>query len=235
MPIAARIDILKLRYFWRLHHAGETNIAHQIYLELRENFLKGKEGFIHEVFNLCCKYRRIEIWNGRCPKTLNPLRRIKEMVEKFHLEKDIEAARKADCLYSEMMTLNGKKYIFENMLKDVGRFHNTEHRGVFLHTILDAAKYKRSCTNCGRKVKDLTKHGLEECTGVKYHRRVYNLSMKLYDAPEGTNLLRKNEAIKLALTKKCYMKTFCDFILVIWNWNIKEGRDAKVKEFMRKI
>ena len=80
-------------------------------------------------------------------------------------------------------------------------------------------------------MKDLTEHGLEECTGVKHNRRVYTLSMKLYDAPEGPKLLRKREAIELALTKKCYMKAFCDFLLVIWKWNIREGRDGTLNGF----
>ena len=220
MPIEGRIDMLKLRYFWRLHHAGGKNMAHQIYLELRENFLKGKEGFIHEVFNLCCKYRRIDLWHGKCPEKINPLARIRKIVEKFHIEKDEKAARKSDCMYSEMLNVKGKKYMFEERLKEVGRFHSTEHRGVFLHAILDTAKYERNCKNCDRKVNDLTEHGLEECTGVKHNRRVYTLSMKLYDASEGQKLLRKREAIQLALTKKCYMKAFCEFLLVIWKWDM---------------
>ena len=53
MPISARLDMLKLRYFWRLHHSSDKNIALQIYVGLRKNFLLGNAGYVHEVFNLC--------------------------------------------------------------------------------------------------------------------------------------------------------------------------------------
>ena len=56
MPISGRLDMLKLIYFWKIDHASEENVTHQVYNGLRKNFLRGKEGYIHEVFNLCCKY-----------------------------------------------------------------------------------------------------------------------------------------------------------------------------------
>ena len=55
MPIEGRIDKLKLRYFWKLHHAEDKNVAHQIYKGLREEFLRGKEGYIHKT-NLCAYF-----------------------------------------------------------------------------------------------------------------------------------------------------------------------------------
>ena len=62
MPISGRIDKLKLRYFWKIHHADNSNAAHQMYKGIRENFLTGNEGYIHEIFNLCCKYGRMNLW-----------------------------------------------------------------------------------------------------------------------------------------------------------------------------
>ena len=47
MPIAARIDILKLRYFWKLMHLGKDNVAHLLYVEMRKKFLEGAVGYIH--------------------------------------------------------------------------------------------------------------------------------------------------------------------------------------------
>ena len=103
------------------------------------------------------------------------------------------------------------------MFKKIGRFKNTNHRRVFMYTILNAANYEKECENCGMKVKDLTKHGMEECKAVEHHRMVYKLRMKLYNAPEKLNLLNKNEAIKAAIKKNSFMKVVCDFLLVIWN------------------
>ena len=124
-----------------------------------------------------------------------------------------------------MKTSSVKKYKLEELLSKLGRFHwfhSSKHRGVFLYVLLDTKKYERCCKNCGKKVEDLTQHGLKDCTGVKHQRVVYNLKMKLYDAPEGTKLMNKRDAIRTALTKNCYMKALCDFLVVIWNWNFLE-------------
>ena len=216
MPISGRIDILKLRYFWKLHHAEEQNVAHQIYLGLRENFLRGNEGYIHEIFNLCCKYGRMDFWHGKCPGKMNPLTRISKIVEEYHVKRDTKTERKTDCIYTGMMNLKEKKYTFEEKFTEPGRFQSTEHRGVYLHAILDTAKYERVCKNCGKTVKDLTEHGLAECKSVKYHRKLYKLRLKLYDAPKTMKLLDKEEALKAAMTKKCLMKVVCEFLIVIW-------------------
>ena len=56
MPISGRIDMLKLRYHWKLQHAEERNAAQLIYRGMRDEFFIGNEGYIHEVVILCCKY-----------------------------------------------------------------------------------------------------------------------------------------------------------------------------------
>ena len=122
-------------------------------------------------------------------------------------------------MYKEMMNGNMKKYQLDERLTEVGRFHSTEHRKLFLYVLLDTARYERSCKNCGKKVKDLTEHGLKECIRVKQQRRLYILNMKFYDAPEEAKLLNKRVAIRTALIKKCHMKALCDFLIVIWNWS----------------
>ena len=159
MPIAARLDMLKLRYFWKVHHAEKNNITYQIYLEIRENFLRGNEGFVHEVFNLCCKYKIMDLWHGKCPMGINPLNSIRKIVESYHLGKDEVAVQKIECMYRKMKIPGIKKYQIEQRLTEVGRFQSSEHRGQFLHVLLDTAKYERSCKNYGKKVKDLTDHG----------------------------------------------------------------------------
>ena len=82
-----------------------------------------------------------------------------------------------------MINWKQKKYKLEERLKEVGWFQNTEHRGVYLHAILDAAKYERKCKNCGKLVTDITDHGLGECPSIEYRRKVYLLSMK-YTMPQ---------------------------------------------------
>ena len=53
VAISSRIDILKLRYLWKLIHTGNDNLAHKVYKEQREKFLDGEAGYIHEIFNIC--------------------------------------------------------------------------------------------------------------------------------------------------------------------------------------
>ena len=66
-PLSSRFDLLKLRYLWRISHGDENNIAVKVYKIRRKNFLSTKVGFIHEVFNLCCKYNVIDFWHGKLP------------------------------------------------------------------------------------------------------------------------------------------------------------------------
>ena len=115
-----------------------------------------------------------------------------------------------------------KEISIRRTLIKIGKDPQLKAGGVFLCVLLDTKKYERCCKNCGKKVEDLTQHGLKDCTGVKYQRVVYNLKMKLYDAPEGTKLMNKRDAIRTALTKNRYMKALCDFLVVIWNWNFLE-------------
>ena len=189
---------------------------------MRAEFLRGNEGYIHEVFNLCCKYERMDLWHGRCAEKVNPLSRIRKIVEAYHWKKDMEAATKVNCIYRRMAECKDKKHTFDERLKEPGRFQNTEHRRVFIYSWLDTAKYERECQNCGEQVKDIVQHGLEKCKNVENHRKLYILSMKLYDVPQRVKLLEKKEVLEAALAKKSLMKVLCEFPMVIWKWNIEE-------------
>ena len=58
---------------------------------------------------------------------------------------------------------------------------------------------------------------MEECQGVEYHRKVFKLRMRLYNAPISKMKISKTEVFDAALKKKCLMKVLCDFLSVIWN------------------
>ena len=53
-PISARLDFLKLRYFWRLSKTSRTSISKIVYDIRRKEFLRSNKGFLHE--SICCKY-----------------------------------------------------------------------------------------------------------------------------------------------------------------------------------
>ena len=52
-------------------------------------------------------------WHGKCPDKFNPLKRISNIVERYHLKKDEEAIRQTECVYKEMKTSSVKKYQLE--------------------------------------------------------------------------------------------------------------------------
>ena len=223
MPLSARIDMLKLRYFWKLHHMKTDNIAQKVYLGLRKNFLSGAVGYVHEIFNICCKYDRMDIWHGTCrpskvAQRINPLAMIRKMVEQYHLKKDLETAQRKSCVYTAIKVFKGKRYCFESWLKHMGRFPSTEHRRTFLYSLLDTSKYERLCRNCGSTVNDVVKHGLADCTGLKHQRRKFKMLMVFYNAPTELDLQKKGVVFEAALRKKSLLKVVCSFLLQIWAW-----------------
>ena len=62
MPIAARIDMLKLRYFWQISHTNDDNMAASLVKLMRKEFSSTKVGFVREVFKLCRKHNCLDVW-----------------------------------------------------------------------------------------------------------------------------------------------------------------------------
>ena len=67
-------------------------------------------------------------------------------------------------------------------------------------------------------VKDLTSHGLQECPMMEHSRRIFAMTMRLYNAPETLDMRNKSQVMKEALVKKSLLKVVCDFLLIIWKW-----------------
>ena len=77
-PLKCRLDMLKFRYFWKIAHTKDQSIAHRVFKHRKEQFLTIKYGFIHEAFNLCCKYDVIDFWHGKPKGLTNPASYIKK-------------------------------------------------------------------------------------------------------------------------------------------------------------
>ena len=99
-PLAARLDILKLRYFWKLSKTKKISTSKMDFDIKGRDFLSSIKGFLHEVFNLCCKYNAIDIWHGRSRPKINPMRWIKKIVTNFNMSKDLSVGRKIECSFS---------------------------------------------------------------------------------------------------------------------------------------
>ena len=131
----------------------------------------------------------------------------------------MEILKKAECSFYKITNLKAKRYAFDESLKEMGRFLNTEHRRTFIYAMLESNKFEKECSNCGAKVKDLTKHGIEQCTGVEKERKVFNLRMNLYNADREVNLLNKTDVVRAALTKRSLMKVVCEYLIALWKGN----------------
>ena len=91
IALSAHIDILKLRYFWKLSTAEIQSPARNIYLYERDNFQECKVSYAREMHDLCCKYGAMWVWEGTyfSHSKEKPLARIQRIVTDFHFNKDI--------------------------------------------------------------------------------------------------------------------------------------------------
>ena len=146
LSVAAHIDILKLRYFWKLTHSVKNNFALDIYKYRRSYFLESNIGYVHEIFNICCEYDMMWVWHGTISPKLNPLSEIKRHVVQYHLKKDLETSSRSNCVYAiTCLTAKkyGKQYKVDKLLRQIGSFESTEHRRFFLYSFLDTGAYPR--------------------------------------------------------------------------------------------
>ena len=51
-PLACRLELLKLRYFWKIFKGSEDTIPHKVIKYRKANFLEFNNGFAQEVFNI---------------------------------------------------------------------------------------------------------------------------------------------------------------------------------------
>ena len=162
-PIAARLDLLKLRYFWRLSKTEKRTTSKILYDIKRKNFLSSGKGFLHEVFNLCCKYTAIDIWHGISRPKVNPMRWIKKLVLDFNLSKDLSVGKKeTECSFSALFLTNPlvyrNKYQILEPFRVVGRFRSTDARKSFFKALLYNSPYLRPCIFCNESFKDQLHH-----------------------------------------------------------------------------
>ena len=166
LSVAAHIDILKLRYFWKLTHSVKNNFALEVYKYRRSHFLESNIGYVHEIYNLCREYNMMWVWHGTTNSTLNPLTQIKRQIVQHHLKRDLETGLESKCVYASMRLKTekyGKKYSLAKFLRQFGFFESTEHRRFFLYSLLDTCAYPRSCPKCSTVTNDILSHALNAC------------------------------------------------------------------------
>ena len=246
VPFSARADMLKLRYFWTNYHRidrlsnhkqhcikkslpGTDKLSSQILRYKRSHFLQSNIGYIHEVFNICCKYNYINGWHGICKDKTNPLTEIKRVVEKCCFHKDLEIGIKSDCMYSSLFlrrsqTSNNKGYKIEPLFNILGLFPSAKGRSLFLFALLDNCKYHRTCPMCKASEKDIIHHALSACHIAKPHKKTLLMQYKLYGAQFTNNLDDKEEIFSLAINgSRALLKALCEFLLQIGYYYTKNN------------
>ena len=219
LSVAAHIDILKLRYFWKLTHSVRNNFALDIYKYRRSHFLESNIGYVHEIFNLCCEYDMMWVWHGTISSKLNPLNEIKKHVVKYHLKKDLETTAGSKCVYAAtcLTAKNyGKKYKLDNFLRQSGFFESTEHRRFFLYSFLDTGAYPRPCPKCGTEVIDILSHALTACPTATKLRLVLHLKLLLFNANRIASPSKfdcKITLYSLAMGNRLYRRCLCEFLV----------------------
>ena len=215
-PMVARIETLKLRYFWKLSHC-KNSLAAQIYRYKRDNFLETDKGFLHEVFTICCKLDCLDIWHGICAPKENPLIRIKKIVQRYYFKRDMAVARASQCLYVSLhincRPTHQNHYIFEQYFTRPGIFTNATSRSIFLYSLFDTCSFEKQCSWCQSKTFDIVQHKITECKGLSRQRSKLRLTLVLYNVDPSFEFDNKEKMFNLAYRRRLYMKVLCEFLL----------------------
>ena len=168
------------------------------------------------MFNICCKYNAINIWQRIVQNKLNPLRSIKKIIISADLRKDLEIGRAHSCSFSTMFLSNPFKYqenyhIVEQFNQpDYSSFPNDSE--VFIKSLLDLNSYLKECKHCGQYRKDIFTHFLTQYQELERHRRVFNLKLSFYNFPKEHLPLEKNALLKLVFQNNCWRKCLVNFL-----------------------
>ena len=217
-PLIARLDFLKLRYYWRLLKTNQKSFSKRVYDIRKRDLLSSNKGFLHEALNLCSKYKTIDIWHGRCRRNINPLRWIKQVVVKHNLNKDLNASRKKSCSFSILFLKNPfiyqKTYHILEPFLQVGQFSSSNTRSRFLKALLDTCSFTHPCDFCGESFHDLLQHQLFNCSRLTRERTKLFATIQPHISKSSivTPLTDKHIFFAKSLTCKHILKPFTDFL-----------------------
>ena len=215
-PIACRLEILKLRYFWRAMHSPPETIKNKILRYRKCNFLTFNKGFGHQVFNICCKYNAINIWHGIVPEKINPLHSIKKIILTANLRTDLQIARAHTCSFSTIFLSN--PFAYQKNYHIVEPFNHKEYSSspndspVLIKALLDPNSYMKECQNCGFPCKDVCTHLLTQCQKLTDSRSIFLRKLSFYNYPHGNFPLEKNGLLTLIFTNDCWRKCLVQFL-----------------------
>ena len=222
-PLECRLEILKLRYFWKMLNGSANDLCSSILKYRRDRFLDFDKGFAHDVFTICAKYNIMHIWNGLAPQNglhsnLNfaPLRYIKRVIVARNLRLDLEAGRSRNCTFSNIYLLDPfsyqEKYHIVEPCGNADCFSSPPARRHFIKALLHPCSYPQNCPFCSEQTSDICDHFLTTCPRLPDPRKKLHLKLTLYNYPANHFPLTKASAILLSLTNRVWRKCFADFL-----------------------
>ena len=213
--MACRLDILKLRYYWKIMYAS-TGLLHNIIAYKKDKLLENNFGFAREVFNLCCKINNLSFWHGIHKRNSNPLNEIKRAVTKHYYERDMQIARNKNCLFSTLLFTDtqetkNKPYMLINLLRNSGTFSDTLTRTKYIKALLNSNSYLQECKLCELKYYNLLYHHLTACPKLANQRNILRNKFILYGS-SNPNLANPATLISQTLTNKNLLRAFTHFL-----------------------
>ena len=214
-PLKSRLDMLKLRYFWKLTHLNDMSITSRVIKHRRQYFLSATNGFMNEVFNLCCKYDAIDIWNGKLNGLTNPPSYIKNKIMVFHLKNDLNIGRRRPCSFGDIYLSNifsyQKSYHLVEPFLNQDFFPSASARCNVVKVLLSSRAFTRNCHFCSLEVSDLLSHKLFFCKNVEKSKHLLRSKLALYNFP-ADKLTDNNFFLRTVLERKIWTKCFSEFL-----------------------
>ena len=186
-PLTCRLEILKLRYFWRTLHTPHATITNRILTYRKQNLLTFDKGSGHQVFNICCRYDAINIWHGIASAKLNPLRSIKKIILLKNLRNDLEKGRKYNCIFTKIFLSN--PFTYQKNYHLVKPFNKQDYSSfrkdskILVEALLDPNSCQKECQDCGLSTEDFSTHFLTQCSKLSRSRHLLQLKLLLYNFP----------------------------------------------------
>ena len=212
--------MLKLRYFWRLAHLKDHGMANRVFKHRRKQFLLTKRGFIHDIFNLCCKYDVIDFWNGKLKGLTNPASYIKDRILAFSLKNDLNMGRLRSCAFSKIYLSNifsyQKSYHLVEPFLAQDFFSSAPAKCFVTKFLLQSHAFHRKCVACTLEFKDIVSHQLFSCRNLEDQKRLLRSKLVLYNFPSQLLDDKKNFYVNI-LRRKIWTKCFSEFLADIDN------------------
>ena len=215
-PLSCRIEILKLRYFWKTLKGNANKITHRVLDHRRTTFSLFSKGFAEEAHNICTKYNVLYLWNGNAANHKNPLLAIKRIIISQNLLKDLEIGRSKKCPFASIFLNDPTRYQSRYELPDLfcqpDCFETPGGRKRVIKALLHPCSYDEECSLCGHTYRDKFSHLLAACPRIPSYRKEFLLKLTLYDFPTHRIPMTKAIFLEMILWNRAWRKCLAKFL-----------------------